>query len=56
MRNRRNNDSDMAQHNDGGGTRYCADSHSVDSSFSNNAINNNEASSIRNWQSDGHCG
>jgi hypothetical protein len=55
QRNRRNNDSLIAEHTYGGGARYCADSHTVDSSFNNNSPNNDEASSIRNQDLDNWC-
>jgi hypothetical protein len=59
MRNRRNNDSLLAQHwngSTGTGNTYCADSNSVDSTFSNNAIGDNAASAFNNTAGDGSCG
>lgn len=58
MRNRRNNDSLLAEHwsgTNGYGTRYCADSHSSDREFTNNAIGNNEASAWANTPDNIHC-
>jgi hypothetical protein len=55
MRSRRNNDSRIAEHNYGGGARYCADSNSSDSSLANNDIGVNRASSVDLKTSDGYC-
>ena len=56
MRNRRNNDSLLREHYPPSGDSYCADSNSVDSTFSNNAIGDNEASAFNNTAGDGSCG
>jgi hypothetical protein len=55
MRNRRNNDSLLAEHVNGGGAGYCADSHSSDTSFNDNPIGNNRASSAALVPDDIHC-
>lgn len=56
MRNRRGNDSLLARHwPAGSSTRYCADSHSSDTTFGNNPIGDNEASSFANVPDDIHC-
>jgi hypothetical protein len=56
MRNRRDRDSLLARDfPPGGSTRYCADSHSSDKTFSNNPIGNNHASSFANVPDDIHC-
>lgn len=56
MRNRRDRDSLLARHWPAGdSTRYCADSHSSDTTFGNNPIGANEASSFANVPDDIHC-
>jgi hypothetical protein len=58
MRNRRDRDSLLAQHwngSTGTGTQYCADSHSSDASFANNAIGISQASAFANVPDDIHC-
>jgi hypothetical protein len=55
MRNRRDRDSLLARHSDGSGIRYCADSHSSDTTLSNNAIGNRTASAFANVPDDIHC-
>jgi hypothetical protein len=46
MANYRDGDSLLADHSLGTGTRYCAQQQSVDSTFDNNAIGNDNASSV----------
>lgn len=56
MRNRRDRDSLLARDwPAGNSTRYCADSHSSDTTFGNNALGPNEASSFANVPDDIHC-
>ena len=56
MRNRRNYDSLLARDwPAGNSTRYCADSHSADSTLSNNALGERHASSFANVPDDIHC-
>ncbi len=55
QRNRRDRDSLLAQHWPAGGTQYCAESHSSDSTLSNNAIGNRAASAFANVPDDIHC-
>lgn len=56
MRNRRDRDSLLARDWPAGdSTRYCADSHSSDTTFGNNAIGGDEASSFANVPDDIHC-
>ena len=46
VNHRDNGDSLMADLYNGDGTRYCAQQHSEDGTFSNNPIGNNQASSV----------
>jgi hypothetical protein len=60
MRNRRDRDSLLAQHwqaspPNGYGNQYCAESHSADGTFDNNAIGNDQASAFANVPDDIHC-
>jgi hypothetical protein len=58
MYQRRDRDSLLAKDwtgSTGAGTRYCAESHSQDDSFGNNAIGNDQASAFANTPDDIHC-
>lgn len=55
MVSHRNKDNEIASGYGGDGDRYCADSHSEDGTFSNNALGNDRASSVKAFNDDGHC-
>jgi hypothetical protein len=55
MRNRRDNDSLLARDNNGNGTKWCGQQHSVDSNLADEPIGSQSASSFRLTQIPNHC-